>query len=204
MPALGSLIRTPRQKFQILDHLHVVVHAEKVGHIPDQPADFLGMRIYRIPAYRGFAPGGLEQRGQDPHGRGLARVVRADIPEQIPFHQLQRKVVNGPQFTVDFRPLVPRFDHGRIRVQGLTVSTGSPGFLNLAKEQELDLVEVSPKTVPPVCKIMDYGKFKYQLAKKAHDARKKQAVVHIKEMKLGLKIEEHDLRFKIKHLERVS
>lgn len=72
--------------------------------------------------------------------------------------------------------------------------------MRLAKEQELDLVEVSPKTVPPVCKIMDYGKFKYQIAKKAHEAKKKQAVIHIKEMKLGLKIEEHDLMFKVKHL----
>jgi len=72
--------------------------------------------------------------------------------------------------------------------------------IRLAKEQELDLVEVSPKTVPPVCKIMDYGKFKYQIAKKAHDAKKKQAVIHIKEMKLGLKIEEHDLMFKMRHL----
>lgn len=70
----------------------------------------------------------------------------------------------------------------------------------LAKEQELDLVEISPKTVPPVCKIMDYGKFKYQLAKKAHEAKKKQVVIQLKEMKLGLKIEEHDLLFKIKHL----
>jgi translation initiation factor IF-3 len=72
--------------------------------------------------------------------------------------------------------------------------------MRLAKEQELDLVEVSPKTVPPVCKIMDYGKFKYQIAKKAHEAKKKQAVIRIKEMKLGLKIEEHDLMFKMKHL----
>ncbi len=72
--------------------------------------------------------------------------------------------------------------------------------LRLAKEQELDLVEVSPTATPPVCKIMDYGKFKYQIAKKAHDAKKKQAVIHIKEMKLGLKIEEHDLMFKLKHL----
>ena len=72
--------------------------------------------------------------------------------------------------------------------------------LRLAKEQELDLVEISPKTVPPVCKIMDYGKFKYQLAKKAHEAKKKQVVIQLKEMKLGLKIEEHDLMFKIKHL----
>jgi translation initiation factor IF-3 len=72
--------------------------------------------------------------------------------------------------------------------------------LRLARERELDLVEISPKTNPPVCKIMDYGKYKYQLAKKAHDAKKKQAVIQIKEMKLGLKIEDHDLTFKVKHM----
>jgi len=72
--------------------------------------------------------------------------------------------------------------------------------LKMAREQGLDLVEVSPKAVPPVCKIMDYGKFKYQLAKKAQDARKKQTIIQVKEMKLGLKIEEHDLMFKIKHI----
>ena len=72
--------------------------------------------------------------------------------------------------------------------------------LKIAKERELDLVEVSPKATPPVCKIMDYGKFKYQIAKKAQEAKKKQATVQIKEMKLGLKIEEHDLSFKLKHL----
>jgi len=72
--------------------------------------------------------------------------------------------------------------------------------LKIAKERGLDLVEVSPKTVPPVCKIMDYGKFKYQIAKKAQEAKKKQTVIQVKEMKLGLKIEEHDLSFKIKHI----
>jgi translation initiation factor IF-3 len=72
--------------------------------------------------------------------------------------------------------------------------------MRLAKEQELDLVEVSPNAVPPVCKIMDYGKFKYQLAKKAAEAKKKQTVIQLKEMKLGLKIEEHDLMFKLKHI----
>jgi translation initiation factor IF-3 len=72
--------------------------------------------------------------------------------------------------------------------------------LKLARERGLDLVEVSPKTIPPVCKIMDYGKFKYQLAKKAQEAKKKQTVIQLKEMKLGLKIEEHDLMFKIKHV----
>lgn len=72
--------------------------------------------------------------------------------------------------------------------------------LRLAKERELDLVEVSGKSSPPVCKIMDYGKYKYQLAKKAQEAKKKQTIIQIKEMKLGLKIEEHDLQFKMKHL----
>ena len=72
--------------------------------------------------------------------------------------------------------------------------------LKLAREQELDLVEVSPNAAPPVCKIMDYGKFKYQVAKKATEAKKKQTIIQLKEMKLGLKIEEHDLEFKIKHI----
>ena len=72
--------------------------------------------------------------------------------------------------------------------------------MRMAKEQELDLVEVSPNAVPPVCKIMDYGKYKYQLAKKLAEAKKKQTVIQLKEMKLGLKIEEHDLQFKIKHI----
>ncbi len=70
----------------------------------------------------------------------------------------------------------------------------------MARDQGLDLVEVSPKTVPPVCKIMDYGKYKYQIAKKAAEAKKKQTVIQLKEMKLGLKIEEHDLAFKMKHM----
>jgi translation initiation factor IF-3 len=72
--------------------------------------------------------------------------------------------------------------------------------LRAAREKELDLVEVAPKSQPPVCKIMDYGRYKYQLAKKAQEARKKSSVIQIKELKLSLKIEEHDLSFKIKHI----
>jgi translation initiation factor IF-3 len=72
--------------------------------------------------------------------------------------------------------------------------------VRMAREKELDLVEVSPKAVPPVARIMDYGKFKYETAKKAAEAKKKQTVIQVKEMKLGLKIEEHDLQFKLKHL----
>lgn len=72
--------------------------------------------------------------------------------------------------------------------------------IRIARERELDLVEVSPKAVPPVCRIMDYGKFKYQVAKKAAEAKKKQTIIQVKEMKLGLKIEEHDLQFKLRQL----
>ncbi len=74
--------------------------------------------------------------------------------------------------------------------------------LRLATNYELDLVEVSPKSEPPVCRIMDYGKFKYQQSKKAHDAKKKQAVVHLKEVKMRPKTEEHDFQFKLRHVER--
>ena len=74
--------------------------------------------------------------------------------------------------------------------------------LRMAASFELDLVEVSPKSEPPVCRIMDYGKFKYQQSKKAHDAKKKQTVVHLKEVKMRPKTEEHDFQFKLRHIER--
>ncbi|HMK51163.1 MAG TPA: translation initiation factor IF-3 [Thermodesulfobacteriota bacterium] len=74
--------------------------------------------------------------------------------------------------------------------------------LRQAATFELDLVEVSPKSEPPVCRIMDYGKFKYQQSKKAHDAKKKQAVVHLKEVKMRPKTEEHDFQFKLRHIEK--
>jgi len=73
--------------------------------------------------------------------------------------------------------------------------------LRLAASSELDLVEVSPKSEPPVCRIMDYGKFKYQQQKKAHDAKKKQAIIHLKEVKMRPKTEEHDFQFKLRHIE---
>ncbi|MRR08112.1 MAG: translation initiation factor IF-3, partial [Deltaproteobacteria bacterium] len=74
--------------------------------------------------------------------------------------------------------------------------------LALAESQQLDLVEVSPTAVPPVCRIMDYGKFKYQQSKKLQEAKKKQSHVVVKEVKLRPKTDEHDLQFKIKHVRR--
>jgi len=72
----------------------------------------------------------------------------------------------------------------------------------LAKAAEfgLDLVEVSPMAKPPVCKIMDYGKFKYETKKKANEAKKKQTVVKLKEVKFRPKTEEHDYAFKTKNI----
>ena len=74
--------------------------------------------------------------------------------------------------------------------------------LNMAKDQELDLVEVAPSANPPVCRIMDYGKFKYKLSKKAHDAKKNQKVVHLKEVKFRPSTDAHDFDFKLKHVQR--
>ncbi|HXC92658.1 MAG TPA: translation initiation factor IF-3 [Geobacteraceae bacterium] len=74
--------------------------------------------------------------------------------------------------------------------------------LAMAESQQLDLVEVSPTAVPPVCRIMDYGKFKYQQSKKMQEAKKKQVQVQLKEVKLRPKTDEHDLLFKIKHVRR--
>ena len=70
--------------------------------------------------------------------------------------------------------------------------------IRMAFEQSLDLVEVAPMAKPPVCRIMDYGKYRYQLQKKEKDARKKQKVQALKEIKMRPKIDEHDFDFKTK------
>ena len=71
-----------------------------------------------------------------------------------------------------------------------------------AERVGLDLVEVSANTEPPVCKIMDYGKYRYKQSKKLHDAKKSQTVIHVKEIRLRPKTEEHDLQTKIKHIKK--
>jgi translation initiation factor IF-3 len=72
--------------------------------------------------------------------------------------------------------------------------------LRMAEAAGLDLVEISPTAKPPVCKILDYGKYKYEIQKKAHDARKKQKVIQIKEIKLRPTIDKHDLDIKIRNV----
>jgi translation initiation factor IF-3 len=74
--------------------------------------------------------------------------------------------------------------------------------LRMAEEQGLELVEVNPRAAPPVCRIMDYGKFKYETSKKEKASRKHQSTVVVKEIKLRPKTDVHDLDFKVKHIRR--
>ena len=74
--------------------------------------------------------------------------------------------------------------------------------IQLAKDEGLDLIEISPNANPPVCKIMDMGKYKYDLQKKANQAKKKQKVVSLKEIKLRPGTEIHDYNFKIKNAKK--
>jgi translation initiation factor IF-3 len=98
--------------------------------------------------------------------------------------------------------------NGEIRVREIRLirDEGEQGVmstsraLEIAREQGLDLVEVAPQAVPPVCKIMDYGKFKFENEKKVRDSKKKQKLLKLKEIRMQPKIDEHDLDFKSKHI----
>jgi len=74
--------------------------------------------------------------------------------------------------------------------------------LTVAAKAGLDLVEIAPTASPPVCRVMDYGKFRYQQSKKIQDARKSQTTIQIKEIRLRPKTEEHDLEVKIRHIKK--
>jgi translation initiation factor IF-3 len=77
-----------------------------------------------------------------------------------------------------------------------------PSALAIAKQKGLDLVEISPTAVPPVCRIMDFGKYQYQEQKRSREAKKHQRVIEVKEIKFRPKVDEHDYDFKKKHIER--
>ncbi|MBW2508941.1 MAG: translation initiation factor IF-3 [Deltaproteobacteria bacterium] len=99
----------------------------------------------------------------------------------------------------------------RIRVPEIRVIGADGGMLGvmntdearrMARGLDLDLVEVNPKASPPVCKIMDFGKFKYEEKKKQAEARKRQTQIALKEIKLRPKTDDHDIEFKVKHVRR--
>ena len=77
-----------------------------------------------------------------------------------------------------------------------------PAAISRAQDYGMDLVEVSPTATPPVCRFMEYGKYKYEKSKREHAARKKQTVIVIKEIKFRPKTDEHDYQFKLKHIKR--
>src|SRR5688500_15843951 len=94
----------------------------------------------------------------------------------------------------------------RVRVVGADGSQigiwGTEEALRMAQDQDLDLVEVAAQAEPPVCRIMDYGKFKYEQAVKQKEARKKQSLVVVKEIKMRPKIDRHDYETKKGHVVR--
>ena len=106
---------------------------------------------------------------------------------------------DGPRINEDIRvrevQLIdqPGHNHGPTEIQKA---------LSMAQEAGLDLVEIAPNSVPPVCKILDYGKYKYQEQKKAAEARKKQKVVEVKELKYRPMIDDHDYDVKMRAMAR--
>ena len=126
--------------------------------------------------------------------------------------QQEEIVIARPRFGSRDRPrdFGPRVND-RIRVPEIRVIGAEGemlGVLNtdearrMARGLDLDLVEVNPKAMPPVCKIMDFGKFKYEEKKRQADARKRQTQIELKEIKLRPKTDDHDLDFKTKHVRR--
>jgi translation initiation factor IF-3 len=75
--------------------------------------------------------------------------------------------------------------------------------LRLARERGLDLVEVAPQAQPPVCRIIDFGKYQYEQKKRAHEAKKKQVVIEVKEIKFRPATDDHDYNFKMKHAKEI-
>jgi translation initiation factor IF-3 len=111
----------------------------------------------------------------------------------------QRPVDDGPRMNDQIRAEKVRVVDPDGEMKGvMTVREG----IALAEEYGLDLVEVSPNASPPVCKILDHGKYKYELQKKAAEARKKQKVVDLKEIKLRPGIEKHDYEVKLRNSRR--
>jgi translation initiation factor IF-3 len=106
---------------------------------------------------------------------------------------------DGPRVNEDIRVReVQLIDHEGAN-RGVTPTQDA---ITLAREAGLDLVEISPNASPPVCKILDYGKFKFQAQKKAAEARKKQKTVEVKEIKLRPGIDKHDYQVKIRSMQR--
>lgn len=111
----------------------------------------------------------------------------------------QRPVDDGPRINEDIRVKEVRLIDDEGEMLGVV---GIKEALAKAEEAGLDLVEVSPNAEPPVCKILDYGKYKYEQQKKANEARKKQKTIDLKEVKIRPTTEEHDYQVKLRNVKR--
>ena len=103
----------------------------------------------------------------------------------------------GPQIRINHRIRVPEVRVVAEDGENLGVMA-TEDALKRAREKGLDLVEVNPKSMPPVCKILDFGKYKYEEKKKQREAKRKQTVVEVKEIKLRPKTDDHDLNVKVR------
>ena len=164
----------------------VSVRSRSAGDLGARPVD-------------GFIAGALDEiRTQGAAGAGAAPNNRRPEEDDIAFDRSPRR---------DDRVRT----NERIRVREIRVidETGQqlgimppPQALTIAKQKGLDLVEISPTAVPPVCRIMDFGQYQYQEQKRAREAKKHQRVIEVKEIKFRPKVDVHDYDFKKKHIER--
>ena len=117
------------------------------------------------------------------------------------FIDLRGSVISTAEPRINDRIRVPE-----IRLIGMTGEqvgvVATDMALRMAEEVGLDLVEIAPDAKPPVCKIMDFGKYKYEIAQKAREARQNQTHIVVKEIRMGLKIENHDYETKKNHIEK--
>lgn len=117
-------------------------------------------------------------------------IVRGPIPTQLPTRE-------GPRVNDEIRVPQVRLINAAGEMIGVL---GTRDALIRAYDAGLDLVEISPNAVPPVCKILDYGKYKYEQQKKANEARKRQKVVELKEVKVRPNIDDHDYDVKMRQM----
>src|SRR5579859_6885178 len=173
-----------------------------IWQAPDrsEPEDETGLRQLRSVPIPGLAtsiarlPKGIES---------FKLVLPSTTKELLPIRRPMRAPApvqkDGPRVNEDIRNLEIQLidqngtNHGTVKTQTAIQMAADAGF---------DLVEISPNTNPPVCKFLDYGKFKYSAQKKAAEARKKQKVVDIKEIKLRPMIDDHDYDVKMKAMQR--
>ncbi len=153
---------------------------------------------------RSFGPGPPILQLESPPGRGYVAALNRCHDRRT--NTIARRPHNAPP-TRDTGPRVnDRIRAPEIRLigpEGENIGVVSPEkAMEIAEEAELDLVEISPNATPPVCKIMDYGKYKYEQQKRESEARKKQKVIEVKEVKFRPNTDTHDYDVKMRNVTR--